>query len=128
MDVVLPYPMVHEPDIREHHSRYVAESDWTAMLQALKELEPKYALWFEEILRQPYLYNYNILVAKRDILRDYCKWLFPILERTEELSTPKGSERADRYIGYFGENLLTLYFMCHAEEWNIKHVGRKMLI
>ncbi len=128
VDVVLPYPMVHEPDIREHHSRYVAESDWTAMLQALKELEPKYALRFEEILRQPYLYNYNILVAKRSILRDYCKWLFPILERTEELSTPKGSERADRYIGYFGENLLTLYFMCHADEWNIKHVGRKMLI
>ena len=127
-DVVLPYPTLHEPDISEHHSRYIKENDWDAMLQALRELRPKYAECFEEVLKQPYLYNYNIIIAKKDILKDYCEWLFPVLERTEELSVPKGWERADRYIGYLGENLLTLYFMYHAEEWNIKHVGRKMLI
>ncbi len=128
VDVLLPYPLLHEPDISEHHSRYIKESDWDAMLQALKELHPDYAERFQEILRQPYLYNYNMIIAKREILKDYCEWLFPILKRTEELSTPKGWERADRYIGYLGENLLTLYFMYHAEKWNIKHVGRKMLI
>lgn len=128
VDVVLPYPTVHEPDISEHHGRYLIESDWKAMLQALRELQPEYAQKFPNILKQPYLYNYNIIVAKRNILRDYCEWLFPVLERTEELSTPKGWERADRYIGYLGENLLTLYFLYHAEQWNIKHVGRKMLI
>lgn len=128
VDVVLPYPTVHEPDISEHHGRYLLESDWEAMLQALRELQPEYARKFPEILKQPYLYNYNIIVAKQNILRDYCAWLFPVLERTEELSTPKGWERADRYIGYLGENLLTLYFLYHAEQWNIKHVGRKMLI
>lgn len=128
VDVLLPYPLVHEPDISEHHSRYIKESDWDAMLSALKELQPEYEERFQEILKQPYLYNYNMIIAKRDILRGYCEWLFPILKRTEELSTPKGWERADRYIGYLGENLLTLYFMFHADEWKIKHVGRKMLI
>lgn len=128
VDAVLPYPLLHEPDISEHHSRYIKETDWDAMMQALRELHPEYAERFTEILKQPYLYNYNIIIAKRDILKGYCEWLFPILERTEELSVPKGCERADRYIGYLGENLLTLYFMYHAGEWNIKHVGRKMLI
>ncbi|MBD5396480.1 MAG: DUF4422 domain-containing protein [Lachnospiraceae bacterium] len=128
IDVILPYPTVHEPDISEHHIRYIKESDWEAMLQALRELYPDYAESFEEILKQPYLYNYNIIIAKQDILRRYCEWLFPILERTEVLSVPKGSERSDRYIGYLGENLLTLYFMYHADEWNIKHAGRIMLI
>ena len=128
VDVVLPYPTVHEPDISEHHSRYIAESDWEAMLQALWELQPEYAREFPAILKQPYLYNYNIIIAKRNIMRDYCEWLFPILERTEDLSKPRGWERADRYIGYLGENLLTLYFMYHTGEWNLKHVGRKMLI
>lgn len=33
--------------------------------------------------------------------------LFPILERTEQLSIPRGWERCDRYIGYLGENLMT---------------------
>ena len=128
VDVVLPYPTVHEPDISEHHSRYLAESDWEAMLKALEELQPAYARDFPDILKQPYLYNYNIIIAKREILRDYCKWLFPILERTEELSTPKGWERADRYIGYLGENLLTLYFLYNAKKWKIRHAGRTMLI
>ena len=128
VDVLLPYPLIHEPNISEHHSRYIKEGDWDAMQSALKELQPEYAECFQEVLKQPYLYNYNMIIAKRDILRSYCEWLFPILERTEDLSKPRGWERADRYIGYLGENLLTLYFMYHTGEWNLRHVGRKMLI
>ena len=76
---------------------------------------------------QPYLYNYNILIATVEVLRTYCAWLFPILSRTEELSMPHGWERADRYIGYLGENLLTLYFMYHQKDLNIVHTGHIML-
>jgi hypothetical protein len=128
VDVVLPFPMLHEPDIREHHTRYISESDWNAMLQALGELQPEYAVAYEGIFSQPYFYNYNILIAKRLVLSDYCEWLFPILERVEELSVPRGNERADRYIGYLGENLMTLYFMYNRERLNIVHTGRLMLV
>lgn len=127
VDVILPFPTLHEPDIREHHARYIKEADWNAMLQALEELVPDYARGFMEILKQPYLYNYNIIIAKKEILKKYCAWLFPILKRTEELSIPKGFERDDRYIGYLGENLLTLYFLYHKESFNIVHTGRIML-
>ena len=74
------------------------------------------------------LYNYNIIFARRGVLSNYCKWLFPILERTEELSVPEGAECADRYIGYLGENLLTLYFMYNRDGLNIRHTGKVMLI
>ena len=127
VDVVLPFPTLHEPDIKEHHARYIKESDWTAMIQALEELQPSYAVSYEEIFSQEYFYNYNILIARKSILRNYCAWLFPILKRTEELSVPKGWERADRYIGYLGESLLTLYFLHHKDELNIVHTGRLML-
>ena len=127
VDVIFPFPTIHEPDICEHHARYINESDWGAMLQALRELQPAYADAFSEIFGQEYLYNYNIIIAKREVLADYCAWLFPILERTEQLSTPKGWERADRYIGYIGENLLTLYFMYHKKDFHIVHTGEIML-
>ena len=127
IDVVLPYPTVHEPDIKEHHMRYIKESDWEAVLQSLKELSPDYYASYDIIFSQEYLYNYNILIAKAEILQAYCEWLFPILERVEELSVPKGNERSDRYIGYIGENLLTLYFMYHKKDLNIVHTGRIML-
>lgn len=128
VDAVLPYPTIHEPDIREHHERYLKHTDWNAMLQALRELSPEYYAAYETVFSQEYLYNYNILIAKAAVFRQYCEWLFPILLRVEELSVPKGGERADRYIGYIGENLLTLYFICHRNDFNIVHTGRKMLI
>lgn len=128
IDAVLPFPMVCEPDIREHHKRYINEVDWGATIQALEELQPLYAVAYADIFSQQYMYNYNILVAKASVLEAYCKWLFPILERVEELSNPKGWERSDRYIGYIGENLLTLYFMFHQKDLMIYHTGRLMLV
>lgn len=126
VDVILPFPTVHEPDIREHHARYIKEPDWETVLGVLKELEPEYYAAYDKIFSQRYLYNYNILIAKAEVLKDYCEWLFPILECVEEISIPKGNERADRYIGYIGENLLTLYFMYHCSDLEIVHTGRIM--
>lgn len=128
VDAVLPYPLPYEPDIHAHHERYIREADWNALLQALEELQPEYAQMFPEILGQQYLYNYNVILAKKSVLRDYSEWLFPILERTEELSVPKGSERSDRYIGYMGETLETLYFMKNANRLTIVHVGCRLLV
>lgn len=127
-DVVLPYPLLYEPDIRAHHERYIEEGDWRAMLQALGELQPEYAKVLPEILGQQYLYNYNVILAKKKVLRDYCDWLFPILLRTEDLSIPKGHERNDRYIGYMGETLETLYFMRNADKLTIVHTGCRISV
>lgn len=127
VDVVLPFPMPYEPDIEEHHKRYLADCDWKALLTALEELQPEYAHAFPAILHQQYFYNYNIILARKSVLREYCSWLFPILERIEQLSSPKGWERQDRYIGYMGETLETLYFMYNRNNLNIVHTGCKFL-
>lgn len=127
VDAVLPYPMSYEPNIEEHHKRYIKDWDWKALLRAVEELSPQYAAVFPDILAQPYLYNYNIMIAKKEVLADYCSWLFPILERVEELSVPRGTERNDRYIGYMGETLATLYFMVNKNKMNIVHAGCRFL-
>lgn len=127
IDVVLPFPTMHEPNISEHHERYIKRTDWEAVLQALEELAPVYYAAYEKVFLREYLYNYNILIARAEVLSEYCEWLFPILARVEALSVPKGSERADRYIGYIGESLLTLYFMYHNRDLKIVHTGRILL-
>lgn len=127
IDVILPYPTIHDPSIEEHHRRYVKDCDWEAMVSALEELAPEYAKKLPEIFSQSCFYNYNMLVARKKIFCGFCSWLFPILQRTEELSVPRGWERSDRYIGYLGESLTTLYFLCHKEDWKIAHTRRLML-
>ena len=128
IDIILPYPTIHYPSINEHHRRYVKDQDWEAMISALEELEPEYARAMPEIFAQPYFYNYNMFIARRKIFDEFCGWLFPVLKRTEELSSPKGWERADRYMGYLGENLTTLYFMYHKNDLRAAHAGRLMLV
>lgn len=128
VDVVLPFPMLYEPNIEEHHKRYLKHGDWEAVLEALYQIQPNYAEQFSTILKQTYFYNYNIILARKNVLEEYCNWLFPILERVEELSVPRGCDRHDRYIGYVGESLATLYFMVNRNRLNITHTGCRFLI
>lgn len=128
IDVVLPYPMPYEPDIEAHHLRYLSDIEWSSMLQALEELQPEYSEAFKDILKQGYLYNYNIIVAKALVLDEYCNWLFPILFRTEELANPDGNKQPNRYIGYISETLETLYFLYNKSKLKIAHTCCKFLI
>jgi hypothetical protein len=128
IDVVLPYPMPYEPNIQEHPKRYLTEAEWSAVLQALQELEPEYAQAFQAILSQEYLYNYNVIVAKSEVLNEYCTWLFGLLFRIEEIHDLDGTKEPNRYLGYVGEILETLYFMYHKKNLKIAYAGCRFLI
>ena len=93
-----------------------------------KELEPEYAEVFPNILSQEYLYNYNIVLAKGKVLDEYCRWLFPLLFRIEEINNPDGNKEPNRYIGYVGEVLETLYFMYNKDKLKIAHAGCRFLV
>lgn len=123
IDVVLPYPMPYASDIESHHKRYLTDKEWNSVLQALKELQPEYLKAWETISKQEYFYNYNIILAKKDVLREYCEWLFPILFRVEELNSPECIEKPNRFIGYIAETLETLYFMYNNQKYRIAHTG-----
>ncbi len=125
-DVILPYPSVHYPDISVQHTRYIREDDWNAMLQALGELEPEYLEAYEKsvLTGEKFFNNFNMLIAKAAVFDDYCSFLFRILERTEELTTPKGWEREDRFAGYLGENLTTLYFLKNRDRCKTLYAGK----
>lgn len=123
-DIVLPYPMIHYPAGRIHHTWYVAEKDWKLMRHVVGELYPDYLMRFDEVFDASEFYNYNMMLAKKQVFADYCAWLYPILDRIEELSEPKGADRCDRYTAYMSESLETLYFMINRKKLKIYHTGR----
>lgn len=128
IDAVLPYPMPYEPNIEAHREIYLSNEEWTAVLQALDELQPEYATAFKDVLKQSNLYNYNIMIVKSKVLDDYCNWLFPLLFRIEEINDPEGIKEPNRYIGYVGETLETLYFMYNKDNLKIAHAGCRFLV
>lgn len=128
VDAVLPYPMIYTPSISQQRKRWISDSDWSATLTALKELAPEYFARIGEIDFQPYYLNYNMLIARKEVLDEYCEFLFPVLERIEELTD--GANRHDRYIGYIGEYLCTLYFLVKEKhgKMKIRHAAVEMRV
>lgn len=49
----------------------------------LKDLSPSYLETFEDMLNQSSFSNYNMFITSREIVIDYCSWVFPILEEVE---------------------------------------------
>lgn len=129
-DVILPYPTIHYPDISTQHDRYIGKEDWKAMMQALEEKAPEYYAAYQDAVEngEQQFFNFNMLIAKSKVFDDYCGFIFRVLARTEELTIPKGENRADRFAGYMGENLTTIYFLKNREHLKILYAGKKWLV
>lgn len=65
--------------------------DWEIMLEAIYKISPEYSQTAYEIGNGVYYYAYNMFIARKEILDEYCTWLFPILEYCEERCLPKES-------------------------------------
>jgi len=50
------------------------------------------------------------------------------LFRIEEINNPNGNKEPNRYIGYVGETLETLYFMHNKDKLKIAHTGCRFLV
>ncbi len=128
-DVVIPYPSVQYPDISAQHGRYLKEADWQAMLEALRQTAPEYLEAYEQAVNkgERYFLNFNMLIARAEVFDEYCEFLFRVLGRAEELVFPRGWERADRFAGYMGENLTTIYFLANRDRLKIVCSGKLWL-
>lgn len=128
IDVMLPLPFLCFHDTSWQYSRYLCPEDIDVMKQVLKEHSPDYYEASKEILSSVYLYNYNILVAKKEVFDDYCEWLFPLLKEIEKRCGQFERKRMERYIGRIGEILTSLYFLYNKRNWNIQHTEKKWLV
>lgn len=124
IDVILPLPFVCYPDASGQYGRYLLEADVEVMLDVIKENNPGGFEMCKNLLETPYLYNYNMLIARKEVFDDYCGWIFPILEETTHRCEMKKRNRSARYIGRIGEILTSLYFMRNERKWKIVHAEK----
>lgn len=127
IDVILPLPFVCYPDARGQYDRYISGEDQKALRRALSEIAPEYLETWKLLDSQNCFYNYNMLVAKEDLFDQYSHWLFSVLERAEKYCDPQ-QKRADRYAGYLGELLTSLYLFKHKNGWKIAHAEKNWMV
>ena len=139
IDVVLTIPIMDSPSVEAVYRRDHIGIDWEVMLEAVERLAPKYMDTVKRMQSGRFYYAYNMFIMRREILEDYCEWLFPILFYCEKhceeygkdgsrVYTLSNADYQNRYIGFLAEHLMSVYFMYHEEEYKIVHAKNNFIL
>lgn len=84
--------------------------DFDLTCQTVLELYPEYKEAVCEFRTSKYAYWYNMFIMRKEIFRDYCTWLFSILEKTEpRIDFTYYNEQEIRTLAFMAERLFSIY-------------------
>lgn len=126
IDVIVTIPVLNFPSIRQQYAADHSGKDWDILLEAVDNLCPEYKKAVDTVQNGNHYYAYNMFIARKEILDRYCEWLFPILQFCENKIGTKCDNYQNRYIGFLGERLLTVFFE-HNKQYKLA-IARKHFI
>ena len=123
-DVILPKRRrLYIETIYSHykHTMHIEPLDETRKI--ISEKCPEYLVYFDKKMRSRSGHMFNMCVMKKEILNDYCEWLFDILFELEKRIDPgQYSPFHARYLGRISERLLDVWI----EKNGVKYVEVKV--
>lgn len=126
-DIILPKAEQMYVSVREHYAGapFHRAEDLALMESVLREREPDYVPASERYLSGSRHYFGNIMIMRRELLEDYCAWLFPLLEEFDRRADFEGrSPQELRVDGYLAERLLGIYVTKQAGERRVLELPR----
>lgn len=104
-------PFYHfKKTILENRKEFCYEKDIICLKEVIKEKTPDYLEAFEKVFNGHRSYLCNMMIAKRNLLENYCDWLFSILfELDKRINTSSYTGNYARVFGYLSEPLLTVF-------------------
>ena len=112
-DIILPKPRnYYIENLYDHyrHTMYVEPLDLTGKI--IKEKYPNYYKEFLTLKKRKKAHMFNMFVMKKEIMSDYCEWLFNILFELEKEMNKldiKYDSFHSRFYGRISELLLDVY-------------------
>lgn len=89
-------------------SHYI--SDIVKCKKIIKTIFPEYVEDFEQVFNGNKYYPFNMFIAKKSIIDDYCKWLFEIFNQLEkEIDIQDRNDYQKRVYGFISERLFYVW-------------------
>lgn len=124
-DIILTTPILNFPSVQAVYYRDHDAADWEEMMNVLGEMYPQYLEAAKELFRGDYYCGYNMFIAKKNVIDDYCAWLFPLLEKIEECHSSHETDYQKRYIGFLAERLFSLYFLSGINKHRVLYAHKR---
>lgn len=110
-DIILPNKRKYYiENLYDHykHTMYIEPLDETRKI--IEENYPKYLEEFDRLKKRTSAHMFNMFIMKKEVLNDYCKWLFDILFELEDKMKDKEYDSFhSRFYGRVSELLLDVY-------------------
>ena len=91
-----------------------AGEGYALMKDVIGKRQPDYLEAYEDVMKGHHFYLCNMFITKREILNQYCEWLFSFLiEAAERFDIERFAvgDKRRRTIGFFAERMLTVWLM-----------------
>lgn len=121
-DIILPNKRVFPSSVWKIMNRIHGKQTMEFVEETLQKMHPAYMTTFNKCLKQTNrLEQLSIFITRSDLFKEYCNWLYPILEQLENHPSAKefGFDK-ERKIAFIAEQLTPVYF--HHNQLKIKHL------
>lgn len=99
-------------NVYEHYKDHHKEKDLICCMDVVKEYYPEYETAFLWTLSSNFISLGNIMIARKDLLDQYCEWLFTILFEVERRSDIREYDSYQKRIyGFLSERLLRAWVL-----------------
>lgn len=116
-DIILPVPFVVGKDLRTYYQHWGEAVYYDTMLQVVEEKYPAYYSTARWCASHPVFIPNNICIAGRDILDEYCSFLFDVVFSVEEKVRTYSGKKQTRC--WLSEHVSTIYFMHHMRDYRV---------
>lgn len=90
------------------HTHYSNQLDETR--RVIEEAYPNYVESYDRVIKHTYGYMFNMMILNKDMLNDYCSWLFDILFKIgKRIDMPELSAFQGRYYGRISEIIFNVW-------------------
>lgn len=86
------------------------QEGYTILRNKIQEKQPDYVDAFDGVMRGNHAYLCNMFITRRDILNQYCEWLFSFLtDAAAEINVEGYDAYSRRVMGFFAERMMTVW-------------------
>lgn len=123
-DIILP-PIYHnDTTVYNHYVTSHKESDIYNVGKIINDVYPNYSESFSYVMNGKNEYGFNIFASNRELMDEYCIWVFDILQRLESITDITSyDDYQKRIFGFLSERLFTTWI--HHRKLSIKELPIK---
>lgn len=120
-DVILPSKWIYKESLYNQYKDNHNIKDLDRCRDIIYDIYPDYIDSFDEIINSNSAYLYNMIICKKELLNQYCEWMFNILFRLEKnTDLTDYDDYQKRIYGFLSERLLNVWV--HHNKFKIKEL------